>query len=77
VLIHVDTERGGEQLINTRVAYVAVSRAEYDAQIYTNDKTALAEGLGRDYSKESAIELSPGSDLAHQREFSQGQSLGQ
>jgi ATP-dependent exoDNAse (exonuclease V) alpha subunit len=55
VLIHVDTEQGGEKLINRRLAYVAVSRGRYDAQIYTNDKTALAEGLGRDVSHRSAI----------------------
>src|SRR5208283_723949 len=56
VLIHVDTEQGGEKLINRRFAYVAVSRARYDAQIYTNDKAALAEGLGRDVSRRSALE---------------------
>ena len=57
VLIHIDTEQGGERLINRRLAYVAVSRARYDAQIYTNDKTALAEGLNRDVSHRSALEL--------------------
>ena len=56
VLIHVDTEQGGEKLVNRRLAYVAVSRARYEAQIYTNDKTALAEGLGRDVSHRSALE---------------------
>src|SRR5208283_4253202 len=56
VLIHVDTEQGGEKLINRRLAYVAVSRSRYDAQIYTNDKTTLAEGLGRDVSHRSALE---------------------
>jgi conjugative relaxase-like TrwC/TraI family protein len=57
VLIHVDTE-AGEKLVNRRMAYVAVSRGRYDAQIYTNDKTQLAEGLGRDVSHRSAIEPS-------------------
>jgi conjugative relaxase-like TrwC/TraI family protein len=56
VLIHIDTEQGGEKLVNRRLAYVAVSRGRYDAQIYTNDKTALAEGLGRDVSHRSALE---------------------
>ncbi len=56
VLIHVDTEQGGEKIVNRRLAYVAVSRGRYDAQIYTNDKTALAEGLGRDVSHRSALE---------------------
>ena len=40
VLVHVDTERAGEQLVNRRLAYVAVSRGRYDAQIYTNDKAS-------------------------------------
>jgi conjugative relaxase-like TrwC/TraI family protein len=56
VLIHVDTEQGGEKLVNRRLAYVAVSRGRYDAQIYTNDKSALANGLGRDVSHRSALE---------------------
>jgi ATP-dependent exoDNAse (exonuclease V) alpha subunit len=56
VLVHVDTEQAGEKLINQRLAYVAVSRARYDAQIYTNDKSQLAEGLARDVSHRSAIE---------------------
>ena len=36
VLIHVDTEEN-ELLVNNRFAYVCVSRAQYDAHIYTND----------------------------------------
>jgi hypothetical protein len=56
VLIHVDTEQGGEKLVNRRLAYVAVSRGRYDAQIYTNDKSALTEGLGREVSHRSAWE---------------------
>jgi ATP-dependent exoDNAse (exonuclease V) alpha subunit len=56
VLIHVDAEQGGEKVVNRRLAYVAVSRGRYDAQIYTNDKSALAEGLGRDVSRRSALE---------------------
>ena len=56
VLVHVDTEQAGEKLINRRLAYVAVSRGRYDAQIYTNDKSHLAEQLSRDVSHRSAIE---------------------
>jgi UvrD-like helicase C-terminal domain len=62
VLVHVDTEQGGEKLINRRLAYVAVSRGRYDAQIYTNDKTALAERLGRDVSHRSALEPTRGAE---------------
>jgi conjugative relaxase-like TrwC/TraI family protein len=58
VLVHVDTERAGEKLINRRLAYVAVSRGRYDAQVYTNDKSQLAEGLSRDVSHRPAIESS-------------------
>lgn len=56
VLVHVDTEHGGEKLVNRRLAYVAVSRGRYDAQIYTNDKSRLSEQLSRDVSRRPAIE---------------------
>ena len=56
VLVHIDLERSGEQLVNRRLAYVAVSRGRYDAQIYTNDKARLSETLDRDISHRSAIE---------------------
>ncbi|HEX2716012.1 MAG TPA: AAA family ATPase, partial [Candidatus Acidoferrales bacterium] len=56
VLVNVDTEQAGEKLVNRRLAYVAVSRGRYDAQIYTNDKTQLVEGLGRDVSHRTATE---------------------
>ncbi len=45
MLVHVDTEQAGEKLVNRRLAYVAVSRGRYDAQIYTNDKGRLTEQL--------------------------------
>jgi ATP-dependent exoDNAse (exonuclease V) alpha subunit len=56
VLVHVDTERAHDQLINSRLAYVSVSRARYDAQIYTNYAQKLGEELSRDVSKQSALE---------------------
>src|SRR5271157_2911461 len=55
VLIHADTEESA-QLVNSRMAYVAVSRGRYDAQIYTNDKSGLAEHLSRDVSHRTAIQ---------------------
>ena len=55
VLIHVDTEES-VHLVNSRMAYVAVSRGRYDAQIYTNDKSELAEHLSRDVSHRTALE---------------------
>jgi conjugative relaxase-like TrwC/TraI family protein len=83
VLIHVDNAQAGEKLVNRRLAYVAVSRGRYDAQIYTNDKTQLAEGLGRDVSHRSAIEprtevvsSAPKEPPERERERTQSYSIG-
>jgi hypothetical protein len=57
VLVHVDTEQAGEKLVNRRLAYVAVSRGRYDAQLYTNDAAKLSEALSRDVSKHSALDV--------------------
>jgi conjugative relaxase-like TrwC/TraI family protein len=54
VLIHVDTELAAKDLLNSRMAYVAVSRGAEDAQIFTNDRVTLPEALGHDVSHESA-----------------------
>jgi conjugative relaxase-like TrwC/TraI family protein len=56
VLVNMDTNVHPE-LINSRFAYVSVSRASHDAQIYTNDAASLAESLSRDVSKASAIDF--------------------
>ena len=56
VLVHVDTENAHERLINSRLAYVAVSRGRYDAQIYTNDATSLGDELSRKVSHTAALE---------------------
>jgi ATP-dependent exoDNAse (exonuclease V) alpha subunit len=64
VLIDVDTATLGPQLVNRRLAYVAVSRGRYDAQIYTNDVSDLPQALSRDISHRSAIE--PGAPTASQ-----------
>jgi ATP-dependent exoDNAse (exonuclease V) alpha subunit len=53
VLIHVDSELGAKDLLNSRMAYVAVSRGAYDAQIFTNNASALARELSRDVSQDS------------------------
>jgi ATP-dependent exoDNAse (exonuclease V) alpha subunit len=54
VLVNMDTEVHPE-LINNRFAYVSVSRALHDAQIFTNDAASLAGNLSQDVSKTSAI----------------------
>jgi ATP-dependent exoDNAse (exonuclease V) alpha subunit len=55
VLMHVETERASEKLVNQRLAYVAVSRGQYDARIYTDDKAKLARASDRDVSHTSAL----------------------
>jgi hypothetical protein len=78
VLIHVDTEQAGEKLVNRRLAYVAVSRGRYDAQVYTNDKSRLAGQLARDVSHRSATEVSRESvSSAHEIAPSTTRSQGQ
>ena len=57
VLINMDTEVYPE-LINSRFAYVSVSRASHDAQIYTNRAASLAENLSHDVSKSAAVDFS-------------------
>jgi len=54
VLIHVDTELAAKNLLNRRMAYVSVSRGQWDAQIFTNNREKLRQALGNDVSHQSA-----------------------
>jgi conjugative relaxase-like TrwC/TraI family protein len=78
VLVHVETERASEKLVNQRFAYVAVSRGQYDARIYTDDKATLARALDRDVSHRSALERTPAqaSRQSDSREVSRSESIG-
>jgi hypothetical protein len=51
--IHTESEKS-ELLVNDRFACVSVSRGQYDAQIYTNDRGGLAPNLNRDNSQHTA-----------------------
>jgi hypothetical protein len=44
-------------LINPRFAYVSISRASQDAQIFTNDANMLSSTLSHTVTKTSAIEV--------------------
>ena len=80
VLVHVDTEHAREEIINSRLAYVAVSRGRYDAQIYTNDAGKLGEELSREFSKQSALETGHAvgdQNQGHGTEAAEHQSAGQ
>jgi len=75
VLINVDSEEAHSQLLNRRMAYVSVSRASHDVQIYTNDAETLGHELSRDVSHSTAIghELeAPNDDTAVTHEVSEG-----
>jgi ATP-dependent exoDNAse (exonuclease V) alpha subunit len=78
VLVHVETDRASEKLVNQRLAYVAVSRGQYDARIYTDDKVKLARALARDVSHRSALERTPAqaSRQSDNRESSKTESVG-
>jgi ATP-dependent exoDNAse (exonuclease V) alpha subunit len=57
VIIHVPEEgMKNRDLVNQRFAYVALSRARMDAQVYTHDASTLADRLSRDVSKTAAFD---------------------
>jgi len=59
VLVNIDTNTHPE-LINPRFAYVSVSRAAHDAQIFTNATSSLTASLSHAVTKTSAIDMSVG-----------------
>ncbi len=67
VLANIDTE-SSRMLINTRLAYVAVSRASEDVRIYTNDVESLGQRLAADISKTAAVDFRPPSATEQARE---------
>jgi ATP-dependent exoDNAse (exonuclease V) alpha subunit len=83
VLVHVDTELAAKDLLNSRMAYVAISRGQHDAQIFTNDLGKLTDVLARNVSHKSALEpqtgiTSPAQDIAQalRPELSHGIEMG-
>jgi hypothetical protein len=52
-------EQPKSELVNSRMAYVSVSRAQFDVQMYTNDAKALGYDLSRDVSHPTAIQQEP------------------
>jgi conjugative relaxase-like TrwC/TraI family protein len=80
VLIHVDSAQAHGELLNSRMAYVSVSRAQFDVKMYTNDAKTLGQELSRDVSHPSAIQQDTGQKMGPQsvpqQELSQGLSVG-
>jgi len=56
VLVHADTGVHPD-LLNSRFAYVSVSRASHEAVLFTDDMAKLSPQLGADVSKTSALEI--------------------
>jgi ATP-dependent exoDNAse (exonuclease V) alpha subunit len=56
VLVNIDTDVHPE-LINSRFAYVSISRASLDAHVYTNDAASLVSSLSHETSKTSALKM--------------------
>jgi conjugative relaxase-like TrwC/TraI family protein len=56
VLVHADTSVHPD-LLNSRFAYVSISRASHEATLFTDDMAKLGPQLGADVSKTSALEL--------------------
>jgi ATP-dependent exoDNAse (exonuclease V) alpha subunit len=54
VLVNVDTELAAKDLLNSRMAYVSISRGQFDAQIFTDNRDKLSQALGHDVSHQSA-----------------------
>ena len=88
VLIHVDSSQAHGELLNSRMAYVSVSRAQFDVKMYTNDAKTLGAELSRDVSHPSAIQqqttpqqhdeaqkMGPQPDRGPQVDISQGMGM--
>jgi conjugative relaxase-like TrwC/TraI family protein len=70
VLVHADTSVHPD-LLNSRFAYVSISRASHEAMLFTDGMAKLGPHLGAEVSKASALEISPSSSVG------QGIGLGQ
>jgi ATP-dependent exoDNAse (exonuclease V) alpha subunit len=56
VLVHADTSVHPD-LLNSRFAYVSISRASHEATLFTDDLVRLGPQLGAEVSKTSALEI--------------------
>ena len=62
VLVHADTSVHPD-LLNSRFAYVSISRASHEATLFTDDAAKLRPQLGADVSKTSALEINQASSI--------------
>lgn len=67
MLVNVDTELAAKDLLNSRMAYVSISRGQWDAQIFTDNLEKLPQALGHDVSHQSAYRPEQAIGLAQQK----------
>jgi conjugative relaxase-like TrwC/TraI family protein len=63
VFVHADTSVHPD-LLNSRFAYVSISRASHEATLFTDDLAKLGPQLGAEVSKTSALEINQASSIA-------------
>jgi len=63
VLVHADTSVH-PNLLNSRFAYVSISRASHDVTVFTDDMAKLGPQLAADVSKSSALDISQAHSVA-------------
>jgi conjugative relaxase-like TrwC/TraI family protein len=71
VLVHADTSVHPD-LLNSRFAYVSISRASHEATLFTDNIAKLSPQLDADISKTSALEINQASSIAQGIRFSLG-----
>lgn len=84
MLVNIDTEIAAKDLLNSRMAYVSISRGQWDAQVFTDNREKLPEALGHDVSHESGYRPEKAIDLAqksiplpaHDKDVSMGFGFG-
>jgi ATP-dependent exoDNAse (exonuclease V) alpha subunit len=69
VLVNIDSDIH-PNLLNSRFAYVSISRASHEAHVYTDNAASLGESLSRDVSKSAAL------DFTKARGWTPEQSMG-
>ncbi|MFZ0771480.1 MAG: helicase C-terminal domain-containing protein [Candidatus Sulfotelmatobacter sp.] len=62
VLVHADNKVHPD-LLNSRFAYVSISRASHAATLFTDNMAKLGPQLGADVSKTSALEINQASSI--------------
>lgn len=55
MIVNIDSLRSA-QLVNREQFYVSISRARFDAQVYTDDVTAMRRAILREHQKEIAVD---------------------